>query len=352
MAQGPAHPLLSLPDDEIIPKLRKMSNEEILKFSLISERCKDLVKSIQMEGISLTVSVRNEITISIESASSNSVFRYYTEPDMYWGTGAYGRKKRLTKPQSVLVDVTIYDESEYIDETRYEDTKELEKVNFELEKRDFSMQNWLDHLQQIFDYPKIDSILFSTNSSEFDIDDIKEVFRNALEIRIEDTGCYDFNQLILQKFSLIETLEIGTSDFRNSKIPDNILMVNFTELHIREREEDTKTSMKLNDMLLINSKEIGIVCYHMSAQRLNKFLKLWQKGSNSNMEYFAIYYHGENELDNEIIMKGIKHRPFRGGADIVRMDGVKATILIKERAFLAVEMYVCLVRSLCRGILI
>ncbi|CAL2038329.1 unnamed protein product [Caenorhabditis brenneri] len=54
MAQGPAHPLLSLPDDEIIEELREMSLEEILKFSLISERSKDLVKSTQIKSLQTT----------------------------------------------------------------------------------------------------------------------------------------------------------------------------------------------------------------------------------------------------------------------------------------------------------
>ncbi|CAL2038363.1 unnamed protein product [Caenorhabditis brenneri] len=336
MTCEPTIPLLSLPDNEIIRKLREMKLEEILKFSLISERSKNLVKSIQIKSTSLTVSVHNEISICMEIASKVLRLRYYLEPDMYWGMGAYGRKKRLTAPQSALVDVMHLDgESEEID-----DFEEFLK-NSELEKRDFTMQNWLDHLQQIFDYAKVDHLTFTSNSPEFDIDDIEKLFRNTPHVLIGDTGCFAFNQLVLQKFSPIETLEIGTSDFQNFKIPDNIFMENFTELHIREREEETKTSMKLNDMLLINSKEIGIGSFHMSAQQLNKFLKLWMKGSNPNMEYLAIYYYGENELDNEIIMKGIKHRVVGGGIDVVRMDGVKATIQFSNSHSLpTVEMIV------------
>ncbi|EGT48858.1 hypothetical protein CAEBREN_15612 [Caenorhabditis brenneri] len=213
---------------------------------------------------------------------------------MYWGMGAYGRKKKLTAPHTVFVEV-----SNHLDDS--------EDISSELKKRNFTMQDWHDHLQQIFHFRTIDSIWFGENSSEFDIDDIKEVFRNATQVKIENTGCYDFNQLILQKYFPIEKLEIKSSNFRNSKIPKNILMENFTELYIHDREEET-TSMKLNEMLLINSKKIVIDSSHMSGQQLNKFLKLWMKGATPLMEHLSIHYNVEKYFDNEIIMNGIEHR--------------------------------------------
>ncbi|CAL2038360.1 unnamed protein product [Caenorhabditis brenneri] len=354
MAQAPTHSLLNIPDDEVIQKLRKLSLEEVLKISLISERSKELMESLQIKGTSLTVSVQNHITISIETVSSNLELTFYLEPDMYWGMGANGRKKKLRTPRSVLVEETSH-------------TDLSEDTSSELKNRDFTMQNWLDHLQQIFHHPNIDLISFDHQSFNFDINDVKKVFKNATEVEIGDTGCHIFNQLILQKYSPIENLDFGFS--QNSRVPKNILIQNFVELDISEIDDRETTTVKLDEVLLMNSRVMCIDSDLMPAKQLNKFLKLWQKGSNPRMELLCIFYREDEEIDNEIIMKGIEHcvisknaiRKFKwtgaeepdlikGGIDIVRMDGVKATIQILENdEFPSWEMYVwfdhCLVEA-------
>ncbi|EGT48946.1 hypothetical protein CAEBREN_09123 [Caenorhabditis brenneri] len=227
---------------------------------------------------------------------------------------------------------------------------------------------WFKHLQDIFNYPKIDDIWFTTDSSQFDIDDIKEVFGTATEVMISNTGCYVFNQMILRNFHLVEKLKIRAADFQNAEIPERILIQNFDYLDTFSTLEGA-TSMALDELLLINSKKSYVGLLQISAKQINKFIKLWQRGSNPRMEYLGIHYTNVNEDDNEVIMKGISHqviptdqrRKFKpaesgmpdvveGGIDIFRKDGVKATILFKNRhPFSAVEMIVwfdhCVIES-------
>ncbi|CAL2038331.1 unnamed protein product [Caenorhabditis brenneri] len=337
MAQAPTHPLLNLPDDDVIRKIRKMSLQEVLKFSLISERSKGLVTSIQIKGTHLIVCVQNKITVSIEAGSRSLDLTYYLEPDMYWGMGAYGRKKKLRTPRSVLVEETNH-------------TDNSENTSSELKNSDFTMKNWLDHLQQIFHLPKIDHISFSNRSSDFDIDDVKKVFETATGVDIGDTGCHDFNQLVLQKYVPIDKLNFAIS--QNSRVPKNTLIQNFVDLDFTEIGDWETTTVKLDELLLMNSRVIGMDSI-MPAKQLNKFLKLWQKGSNPRMEYLGIFYKEDEEIDNEIILKGIKNRVIskntirefklagnkqsdmiEGGIDIVRIDGVEATIRIVESGIL------------------
>ncbi|EGT48917.1 hypothetical protein CAEBREN_21487 [Caenorhabditis brenneri] len=157
---------------------------------------------------------------------------------MYWEMGAHGRKKKLTAPESVVA-------------IECRDTV-AGKTEYKWEKNDLTMLYWLKHLQDIFNYPKIDFIRFVTNSFQFDIDDIKEIFGNTLKIIIGDTGCHVFNQMILERFSPIERLKIMTSDFPNSNVPERILMQNFDGLEIGDMWMET-TIMSLDQLLLINS---------------------------------------------------------------------------------------------------
>ncbi|CAL2038332.1 unnamed protein product [Caenorhabditis brenneri] len=331
MASIPTFPLLCLPDDVVLRTIRTMNLKQILKFSTVSKRCKNLLTSIKIKGTAIHVSIENDINIFIETGFRQISLSFYTERNKYWGVGAYGRKKRLTSPQSVVIN------KEY-------STRQPPKWK----KGDFTMKTWLEHLQNVFNYHKIDSIEFSDRSSQFDIDDIKNLFGNIPIVYIENNGRFAFNEMILQHFFPIEELTIMAENFRDSKIPPSLLMQNFATLTCTESDSDEPTNFTLNDLLLINSKAIRVENFQMPQKLLNKFIKLWQKGSNPHMEYLSIKLDGEGN-NEQIIMNGIKYevnppgrvRNFKhvqfedpiqvyGGMDIYRLDGVKANINIEH----------------------
>ncbi|CAL2038358.1 unnamed protein product [Caenorhabditis brenneri] len=311
-------PLLGLPADEIRRTIRIMDLEQILRFSFLSKRCKNLVAGIQIKRMYFSVFISRSIAVIIHFTGLRYVrLEFYTESDMYWGEGAYGRKKKLTAPQSVIVSHNG-------------------PIGFDIEsstweRNELTMQYWFKHLQDIFNYHGIHSIKFSTDSSQFDIDDIKQVFDSTKEIDIGNTGCVEFNQMVLRNYFPIDDLTIWTD------VP-----------------------ITLNDLLLINSKVI-IVRNLLSPQQLPKdFITLWQKGSNPDLEYFCVEFSDDEENDGQYFMSGIKYevnpvdqvRNFKsvgfqnpievsGGMDIYRFDGVKAIIKIEyELTFPGVEMYV------------
>ncbi|EGT48942.1 hypothetical protein CAEBREN_17122 [Caenorhabditis brenneri] len=327
-------------------------NRSILQNFFPIEKLSIMAESFQDSKIPPNLLMQNRFTLTIRENSfptnitlndlllintSPSLLElgFYREPDMYWGMGAHGRKKKLIAPQSVKVNEYGPIVSEYSSST--------------LEKNELTMQYWLKHLQDIFNYHKIDFIGFAFNSSQFDINDIKEVFGTATRLMIGNTGCHVFNQVILERFSPIEQLNIKTSNFPNSKVPERILMQNFEDLEIGDGWLET-TILSLDQQVLINSKSISMDSLRMPAKELNKFIKLWQRGSNPRMEFLAVVYAIANQGDKEVMLKDIKHeiipanrlRKFKatgnrmpeeieGGIDIVRVDGVKATIRFKNR---------------------
>ncbi|CAL2038350.1 unnamed protein product [Caenorhabditis brenneri] len=327
MAAGSKFPLLQLPHEALLRTFRIMNLYHILKFSFISKRCKDLVLSVQIKGTYFNVFIGRTIEI-FAGPYGKFPFTFYTEPDMYWGMGAYGRKKKLTAPQSVLV--------------KRSEKRRAKKCR----KNALSMKEWLEHIQLIFNYSKIDYIVFLEDSFEFDIDDIKEVFGNVPSLRFDNTGCYEFNQKIIEKFPLTEWLTIKTDDFQDSKVPKSLLLQNFSELWIEwDSRDDHHAIISLDELLLINSKVITAESLRLTPKQLNTFIKLWQKGANPRMEVLSIYFQNYEESDEEIFMKGIKHQVIpagqsryfksagregilsvKGGMDFYRIDGVKATI--------------------------
>ncbi|EGT48941.1 hypothetical protein CAEBREN_07701 [Caenorhabditis brenneri] len=164
--------------------------------------------------------------------------------------------------------------------------------------------------------------------------------------------------MVLQQFFPIEDLTIMAENFRDSKIPPSLLMQN--RVTLSTVESDLDVTIKLNDLLLINSKEINIENPQLPQKLLNNFIKLWQRGSNLRMEYLYIDYFDGEENDEQIVMKGIKYEvnpldrvrnfksvgsnysgPVYGGMDVYRVDGVKATIVFNRyETFSIWEMYV------------
>ncbi|EGT48850.1 hypothetical protein CAEBREN_26180 [Caenorhabditis brenneri] len=254
MAAGSKFPLLQLPHKALLRTLRIMDLYHILKFSLISERCKDLVISVQIKGASFDVFIGKTIKIYAGPVGISD-FTFYSEPDIYWGMGAYGRKKKLTAPQSVLV------------------------------KR--------------------------------------------------------------------------SGKRRAKKWRKNVLTMKECELWIElDNTDDHHALISLDELLLINSKVITAENLRLTPKQLNKFIKLWQQGANPRMEVLSIYFQNDEEGDEEIFMKGIKHqvipadqsRDFKsagredilaveGGMDFHRIDGVKATI-VKDSFYSQWFMYV------------
>ncbi|EGT48848.1 hypothetical protein CAEBREN_16067 [Caenorhabditis brenneri] len=272
---------------------------------------------------------------------------------MYWRWGAYGRKKKLLTPRTV--EVNVFDNDDQVSGPVFL-------------HNDLALKDWLKQLQDIFNYDEIDSIQFFAGSFYFDIDDIREVFGNKYKFDIEFLNSDAYRQLILEKFFPIGKLSIMTSRFQDSKLPANILIQNFEYLRIRGLFHEEM--MKLDQLLMTNSKVIEIDIIQVLSKDFNKFIKLWQQGSNPHMERLSIS-HPNIEEDNVgwTIMRGIKHdmipanriRKFNtveskkpcfvhGGMNIYRNDGVKATIQIERSLFRTIwHMYVwfdhCIVES-------
>ncbi|EGT48846.1 hypothetical protein CAEBREN_11219 [Caenorhabditis brenneri] len=239
--------------------------------------------------------------------------------------------KKLKAP--LEVKTSYHTEHRYIEKT--------------IRKDQFEMEDWMEHFQTILNFRSIDSIIFDLFPTEYDSEDIKKYFGMPSSLDIEHTGNYAYNQAILQTFLPVESLIIAPDVFENSKVPPEILIQQFTSLTIVEFMQDDSYPrvVTLDDLLLINSKSIDVKNARMGPKDINRFIKLWQHGANPRMEYIFITYEKEKEDDEETILKGINYlkisnewRSFRfpdckkpvedvfGGIDILRNDGVNATI--------------------------
>ncbi|CAO4371124.1 unnamed protein product [Caenorhabditis nigoni] len=81
-------------------------------------------------------------------------------------------------------------------------------------------------------------------------------------------------------------------------------MANLNQLHVYL--DGSPYNLKLEDLLLLNVKTFIIMINEFSVRDLNRFFKMWIKGSNPKLEYLEIYGHFERFPDWNVLLNGLK----------------------------------------------
>ncbi|EGT44323.1 hypothetical protein CAEBREN_15392 [Caenorhabditis brenneri] len=316
-------PLLQLPDEELLRTIRVMDFYQIMSFSLISKRCKQLVQSLQIKTKPEGFNVRIDTCISLDVFFPRRTIKIFLK------SCDNNQTKRLKAPLSVKVN-----------------GRPLERI-------DFTYSDWLEHFQTIFHM----SIYLDIHNGlcNYMLDDIAKGIGAIEHLFVRNTGCFATNLKLFQKLPPAEKLTIYSNTFQDFKIPLNILIQNYTTLVILGFPP---TKMTLDELLVVNSKEIKMTQVKFSSQDLNKFIKFWMKGSNPRMELLLIFTFNDFQYERTIVMKGIKaSNERRGGTDphrrkdlyrmdIYRMDGTRATISFYKRGFeISTEFHHCAIEK-------
>ncbi|EGT48960.1 hypothetical protein CAEBREN_07074 [Caenorhabditis brenneri] len=318
-------PLLRLPVNVILHIIRLMDLTEILGLSLISKRCKQLVIEAETKADFLQVVIENSVTFIIKNSITEMWLAFSNTDDAPFSP------KRLRAPSSVTI--STYD---------LENPVEVLMDPWVL-SAGYDFKDWLKHVCSVFHHRDIiDYVQFEQTSIPFDLKDIKEVFGKTDGLDVRHTGCYEYNQLILKEFLPVKHFSVDTEVFRDSSVPKNILIQHFETFIFGFHNENFKT-MKLDDLLVMNSKHIDIQGLEISPKEFNRFLKLWIKGALPQLENFSIVFPNGRVEEDEVI-KGINYQKFssqrkfsRGGneeyiipdgLDFYGKDGLKASVQI------------------------
>ncbi|CAL2038281.1 unnamed protein product [Caenorhabditis brenneri] len=337
---APSFPLLKLPLAEVRRTLLIMTPVEILKLSFLSKKCKNLMKCLNKYEQNVEVEIGENIIIkTCNSYGVNCTF--YNGPN--WENDNVEERRQLGAPRSVQCSWR-YDEDG-------DDNQDY------VENIDFNMRDWLEHLKYIFNCPELTELMFEDHSHQFGPDRIKEVFENCTDLRFYAIGSFHFNRRILENFLPVKQLYVAPDIFEDSKIPNQLLIQNFDLLSIDFRPE---APVILDQLTIINSKTIFLNDVMNLENMMNKFIKLWMKGSNPHLEFVLV----DNsllgaEIDLNALMNGIQRcvvptnrgRQFKSlgwiyrvisdeAIDFFRHDGTKATIVTCLQSKFSVFMVV------------
>ncbi|KAF1760414.1 hypothetical protein GCK72_008663 [Caenorhabditis remanei] len=221
-------------------------------------------------------------------------------------------------------------------------------VRIKWSMKGLSIKKWIPHLKEVFHFSSFSCLQFMENANLFDIEDLRIMFNSYKNLSISSNSESNVKS-ILKNFPT-RRLEIMNDIFDILEDPYPVLIQNYDQLVIRPGFE-LASALKLDDLLITNSKTIDFNNLDWKEKELNRFLKHWMKGSNPRMETIQIHFVSPEPLNKSNIFKGIKcsvvpaeHTrvfktsvgkiyAFREGIDFYRKDGIKATITFSNDGF-------------------
>ncbi|EGT41226.1 hypothetical protein CAEBREN_21451 [Caenorhabditis brenneri] len=269
------------------------------------------------------VFICEDVIILIEN-SPISYLQFYN--DVSWRTESNEVRKQLKSPQSAEFLIS-------------QSAGREQDEPLVLKNAAFDIKDWLEHLSIIFGNSQINKLCFQNHSMQYDFDSIKKTFRNfTVSELFVGSFSLDFNLRVFKEFLPIEKVKSTDDD---QKIPLQVLMQSLYCI-------DPSLPISLDDLLMTNSKFINTTLAGNLLKHLNQFIKLWQQGACPHLELLHVNV-GEMLRDGSrmnIIMKGITSQDspkgrkikfrsgtdretIKGGIDIYRYDGTKATITVR-----------------------
>ncbi|CAL2037708.1 unnamed protein product [Caenorhabditis brenneri] len=315
--------LLRLPNKERLQILRCMDGRSLLLLSLLSQKSKELVRSVGIKFLTSHIMVGDRIFLTIPSLCLSMYF--YKVPQ--------DNQRVFVKPKYVWISAT---EGE-------DDNKKWHEMKL---PNQLEMEEWIEHILYIFNTREIFQLCFDPGFETFDLEILKSVVGNLKYLLL------DFRRPRKEMKRILSTFLPDVNDLRLIYNPftqgdtglRKILIQNFDSLQLGSWDQFERFT--LNDLLVCDASNISL-SPNGSFEGINQFLKLWIKGANPRLQSLSI--RNGHESNPEEILKGIKickkysveedilynnnirfkgDDPNRTAVDITRFDGVRGTIVL------------------------
>ncbi|CAO4371094.1 unnamed protein product [Caenorhabditis nigoni] len=147
---------------------------------------------------------------------------------------------------------------------------------------------------------------FSLRSMRYDVQSLRNTFPKLRKIIIFGSFRNEANDKYIQNAQTI--LRVFSPYVENLRLCHVPLQENFSIQHIgmmnlKELKLYAPRNMKLSDLSILNVKRCVILESHFSLRDLNRFFKLWRKGSYPKLKCLLV--HGKTIADWNVLMRGL-----------------------------------------------
>ncbi|CAL2048110.1 unnamed protein product [Caenorhabditis brenneri] len=163
-------------------------------------------------------------------------------------------------------------------------------------RNSMSAKQLLDHLLFIF-HGSITSLYFYSNCVRFSLDSVHKYVKDVKSIHILSRN-REHTRKILSLFHPAE-FDINYSTLID-RVPGDVLIQNLDHIRVLHAQ------ITLNDLLITNARSIRFEHFKISARILNKFLKMFVKGSNQRLEFMLLVFR-HTAIQPAELLSGLKY---------------------------------------------
>ncbi|UMM25142.1 hypothetical protein L5515_005079 [Caenorhabditis briggsae] len=258
-----------------------MEHREIIASSLTSKKLLSLVQSLDLSLNNASIKMKLLSEISFDFGRITVGFK--------WRMGKNGEEMTSLNDIPVNTNVSIHKNSPSLNRLTMEFRLTSGHIEFKWSNQRMTLGEWIHHLCSIFRCERYDAE-FHIGKIRVDIQSLRNTFPKLRETVIYgslEPNDQDIQSVILRAF-----------------LPD----VKYLQLHGVPLQEELKLcayrNLKLDDLLTLNVECCTIVESQFSLRDLNRFFKLWRKGSNAKLKYLRA--HVESIADWNVLMKGLQ----------------------------------------------
>ncbi|CAL2038142.1 unnamed protein product [Caenorhabditis brenneri] len=332
--------LLRLPNEERLQVLRCMDRRILILLSLLSQKTKDLVRSLQLKPVSSPLFPVGRWLIPLENPRFGVWFNggtvlsigswdvkisFYEDPE--------DNMERLVKPRKVWIKI-----------------KEGTGFNTRWTEREFpnhlEIREWYEHILYIINPRQETELGFTGGCLRFDLGAIKTVFGKFDSLGFNFDEPRDFVSKGLNTFLPdLKKLRLQRNPYpQEGNRIQKLLIQNFDSLNIGCLTNQFER-LNLEDLLICNAHHIKFGL-NQKFDKINQFLKLWINGSNERLQKMTIEQ--KTRFNAKKIFEGIRiireipqeeeilfeenlawqYSSRTRAVDIERYDGTRGTVII------------------------
>ncbi|CAO4382386.1 unnamed protein product [Caenorhabditis nigoni] len=174
-------------------------------------------------------------------------------------------------------------------------------------RQEFTQSDWIAHILDIFNKSIIQLLRIENASPPF-LDTLKQVIPKCRMLVISETCSTKLTKIAFWKlFSIAEQVDIHKNIFDDANDISKSLTLNLKSVGFNDWQKPFK--LKLNDLLALNIALLSIAPTSITEKELNRFIKLWMKGSHKfyRPKFIRLTLDDEFELNRQKVFKGIKY---------------------------------------------
>ncbi|UMM44402.1 hypothetical protein L5515_019557 [Caenorhabditis briggsae] len=282
---GPKFPLHRLPKDLCSEVIRTMDLYEIINYSFLSKKATSMVTALQLPILYVDMTMEEQPVMLLQFEGTSIEFTLELQRN----------NKNITNLYDFPIRVKVKHSSE---------TREFEST---ISNQQMDLVEWIRHFSLFDENLGID---FHVGDTHFDIPTVRNTLPKLRDISItfskdepDESDIINAQNLLRALLSKIRCLDLLSVPLQENLYLQHIGIANLEVLYL-----EYQSNVRFVDLCSWNVEKCIIAKKgdQMSLVDLNRFFKLWIKGSNPKLNELFIEWETEIIPDWNVLLKGLK----------------------------------------------